>query len=219
MRQSRRILEEDDEDDAGLILQRCPRDYEKLLVSRGVPQADLIHGKDTFDVYRNLVKYEVDLPRMNTKVVTVGKQENALRKILANPIRANYVLGISSFPSDLLAKHLAIEITYRALQAWQKRHKPGRTMPTWHRVFGGFNDQLRDKPIDENPSLLILSNVNEASSAYKLEKVRDILEKYSHVPRIVVMSGADPISFFASKLYSPINAGILIGPANRIKEL
>lgn len=200
-----------------LILQHLPREREKLLVSRGVPQADFIHGKERFDVLDNIVKYEVELYGMPTKVLTVSKQIKGLATVCANPMR-NYVMGISSFPSDALAKHLAIHIFNQAMIAWQHRHKPGRTMPVWHRVFGGLNDTLRDKPIDENPSLLVISNVNEASSAYKLEKVRDIIEKYSHVPRIVVMSGSDPITFFSKKMYAPINVGLMLGPHNRIKE-
>ena len=136
-----------------------------------------------------------------------------------NPIRAQYAVCINSFPSDQIAKHLAIHIMDRAAQAWAKRHKPGRTLPIWHRVFGGLSDPLRDKDPGDIPSLLVISNVNDASSAYKLEKVRDLLEKYSHVPRIVVTSSRDPITFFATKLHYPINAGIHLGPANRVKEL
>ena len=216
---SRQVVDADEEEEDSFLLEKLPRDIEKLLTARGVPTADFIHGREQFDVLKNLVKYEVELNRMPTKVLTVAKQTSALLKIAANPIRANYVLGISSFPSDALAKQLAIQLFYLAVKAWQTKHRPGRVMPVWHRVFGGFNDVLRDKPIEENPSLLVISNVNEASSSYKLEKVRDILEKYSHVPRIVVMSGLDPITFFSTKLYGPINAGLLVGPANRVKEL
>jgi hypothetical protein len=65
---------------------------------------------------------------------------------------------------------------------------------------------------------LIISNINETSTPHKLEKVRDILEKYSECPRIVVMSGSDPLTFFGTKLFYQINAGILLGPPNRITE-
>jgi hypothetical protein len=202
-----------------LILKHLPREREKVLTARGVPQADFIHGKEQYDVVPNLVKYEVELARMPTRAVGTAKQLKALESICTNPLRSSYVLGISSFPSDALAKALAIHIFNQSMISWQRRHRPGRVLPIWHRVFGGFNDNLRDKPIEETPSLLVLSNINEASSSYKLEKVRDILEKYSHIPRIVVLSGADPLTFFANKLYCPINAGILIGPTNRVKEM
>lgn len=202
-----------------LILKHMTPLKEKSLIARGVPQADFIHGKEQFDVVPNLVKYETELARMPSRTVGTAKQLKALSSVCENPLRSSYVLGISSFPTDALAKYLAIHIFDLAMQSWVRRHKPGRVMPLWHRVFGGFNDPLRDKPIEETPSLLVLSNINEASSSYKIEKVRDILEKYSHIPRIVVMSGMDPLTFFATKLYYPINAGILVGPANRVKEM
>ena len=201
-----------------LILKVLPKDREKLLTSRGVSPADFIHGKERFDVIPNLVKYDVELPRMPGRAVGTAKQIRALESICTNPLRSSYVLGISSFPSDALAKYLAIHIFNEAQAAWVRRHKPGRSMPLWHRVFGGLGDPLRDKPVDETPSLLVISNINEASSAHKLEKVRDLLEKYSMVPRIVVLSGADPLTFFAQKLYYPINAGLMIGPPNRVDE-
>lgn len=202
-----------------LILRHLPKDREKLLVSRGVPQADLIHGASTFDVVPNLVKYETDIPGMQPKTVGTAKQLKALASLVENPIRSSYAIGINSFPSDLLAKHLAIHIFDLACKSWALKHKPGRTLPVWHRVFGGLNDQLRDKTSEEIPSLIVISNINDSSSAYKLEKVRDLLEKYSHVPRIVVMSAKDPITFFATKLHYPINAGFTLGPNNRIKML
>ena len=202
-----------------LILKHLPKDREKTLIGRGVPPADFIHGMASFDVLSNIVKYETDIPGVLSKVVSIPKQIRVIESLNENPIRAQYAIGINSFPSDQIAKHLAIHIMDRATQAWMKRHKPGRTMPVWHRVFGGLSDPLRDKDPGDIPSLLVISNVNDGSSAYKLEKVRDLLEKYSHVPRIVVTSSRDPITFFATKLHYPINAGIHLGPANRVKEL
>lgn len=202
-----------------LMLKPFSEERKKLLYSRGVPRADMIHSREHFDVAENLVKYETDIPGMQSKVVSAARQFKALTSLMENPIRSSYCIGIASYPSDLLAKHLAVHVFNTAITAWQTRHKPGRSMPLWHRVFGGLNDNLRDKPIDDIPSLLVLSNINEASSGYKLEKVRDLLEKYSHVPRIVVLSGKDPITFFGTRLYWPINAGIMVGPTNRIKEL
>lgn len=202
-----------------LILRHLPREREKLLTGRGVPAADLIHGQTTFDVVPNLVKYETEIPGVHARIISPAKQLKALASIVENPIRASYTACFNSFPSDMLAKHLAVHVFNLACLAWQRRHKPGRTLPVWHRVFGGLTDGMRDRQSDEIPSLLVLSNINDASSAYKLEKVRDLLEKYSHVPRIVVTSSRDPLSFFATKLHYPVNAGIHIGPANRIKEI
>jgi hypothetical protein len=92
-------------------------------------------------------------------------------------------------------------------------------MPLWYRVYGCLSDSLRDRPIQEMPCMLILSNVNEGSSNFKLEKVRDLLEKYSEIPRIVVTGGEPPCDLFANKLYYPMRAGFYIGPSNAIREV
>lgn len=202
-----------------LLLKHLSKDREKIVISRGVPYADLMHGALSFEVVQNLVKYETDIPGVHSKIVSIAKQTRALESIIENPIRARYAVCFNSFPSDLLAKYLAVHVFNLAITSWQKRHKPGRSMPIWHRVYGGFVDTLRDKSSDEVPSLLVITNVNDSSSPIKLEKVRDLLEKYSNIPRIVVTSSKDPISFFATKLHYPVNAGIHIGPANRVKEI
>lgn len=202
-----------------LILKHVPKEREKALMNRGLSYGDLLHGHATFDVLAALTKYETDIPGLHSKIVSVQKQLKALESVIENPIRARYTICINSFPSDLYAKYLAVHIFQKAMEAWARRHKPGRSLPLWHKVYGGFNDALRDKHTDELPSLLVISNVNDGSSAYKLEKVRDLLEKFSDVPRIVVTSSRDPITFFATKLHYPVNAGIHLGPNNRIKEM
>lgn len=202
-----------------MILKRQSKEMEKILLSRGVSAADLLHGRDEFDVASGLVKYETEIPRVMPKIISSAKQFRAIEKIMAHPMtQAPYVLGISSFPSDMRAKHLAIAVMANAISQWQKKHRPGYAMPLWHKVYGGYQDTLRDRHSDEKPSLLIISNVVDGAGNVKIEKTRDLLEMYSHIPRIVVMGGQDPLTFFGTKLYYPINAGLYLGPKNKIEE-
>jgi hypothetical protein len=136
-----------------LILKVLPKDREKLLTSRGVSPADFIHGKERFDVIPNLVKYDVELPRMPGRAVGTAKQIRALESICTNPLRSSYVLGISSFPSDALAKYLAIHIFNAAQAAWVRRHKPGRSI----------NENLRGTIVPNPSHFLKLLPVNGAN--------------------------------------------------------
>jgi len=52
--------------------------------------------------------------------------------------------------------------------------------------------------------MLVITNVGVDSSQVKLEKLRDILEKYDSIPRIVVVNGVDPVSFFAERVRLPL---------------
>lgn len=194
------------------------RDEIRLLQSRGVSGGDIFHERHKIDFLDHVMKYETNLPGTLPKTIAVVRQVRAIEKIFKHPLSSNYTVGIASYPTDVRAKQLAVQIMVHAIEAWKKSHKPGKSLPMWHRVMGGLGDSLRDKKVQEdNPSLLIISNVNEASSNYKLEKVRDLLEMFD-CPKIVVMGSTDPVTFFGTKWYYQINAGILIGPTDRIKE-
>lgn len=189
------------------------------MISRGVPGQDLIPNKFRDDVIDSLVKMEPNIPRVLPKPIPTGRQYKALVRILEHPLRSAYNIGIGSFPSDARAKFLAQWIMNAAIDAHLANRRPGRHLPLWHRVYGGLSDPLRDKPIQDMPCMLILSNVNDSSSNYKLEKVRDLLEKFSDIPRIVVTGGEPPCDLFANKLYLPLKAAFYLGPSNRIKEI
>jgi hypothetical protein len=205
------------------MIEGFSRDREKQLISRGVPGYDLIpRSTRGVEVQDFLVKIEQDLgyAQLPTKVISTTKQYRALQSVMENPLHGSYVLGISSFPSDARAKHVAQILMSRGIDAWMKHHKPGRGLPLWHRVYGSFGDSLRDaKTAPEMPSMLIISNINDASTPQKLEKVRDLLERYADIPRIVVSGGAPPCNLFASKLFSPMRIGIYLGPSNMVKEM
>jgi hypothetical protein len=100
------------------------------------------------------------------------------------------------------------------------RHKyvHNRAMPFWHTLTGNWADEFRDKKIEGRPSLLFLANVHVQSSSTKLEKLRDILEMYSGVPRIVVLAGEDPVTFFNTKMFYGLNHAILLCKPNVVKD-
>ena len=187
-------------------------------MSRGVPGQDMPTKRIHIDVAAALTKIEPDIPRSPTRNISVTKQYKVLSSILDHPLRSSYTIGISSFPSDLRAKYLAVMIMSAALDAYKTSHKPGRGMPLWHRVYGGLQDTLRDRPIAEMPCMLIITNVGPDSTSMKMEKVRDLLEKFSDIPRIVVTGRDPPCNLFANRLQFPMKAGFYLGPPNLIQE-
>lgn len=206
-------------DDDELYIRGFSKERSKLMLSRGVPGQDMVPKKTKIELSEALVKMEPNVPRTLPKPISTGKQFKALQAILDNPLRSAYTIGIGSFPSDLRAKYLALTIMNAAIDAHLANRRPGRSLPLWYRVYGGLSDSLRDRPIQEMPCMLILSNVNEGSSNFKLEKVRDLLEKYSEIPRIVVTGGEPPCDLFANKLYYPLKTAIYVGPSNAIREI
>lgn len=201
-----------------ILIQGLDAKKARLLMSRGVPGQDLPTKRTRIDVAEALVKIEPDIPNSPVRNISVAKQYKVLASILDHPLRSSYTIGISSYPSDLRAKYLAILIMSAAFDAYRHSHKPGRGLPLWHRVYGGLSDPLRDKPISEMPCMLIISNVGPESTIVKLEKVRDLLEKFSDIPRIVVTGKDPPCNLFANRLQFPMKAGFYLGPPNQIRE-
>ena len=95
--------------------------------------------------------------------------------------------GLASNPTDGKAKLLA---------AWMMQHhyRSGGTVSKWYDVTGGFDCPLLEEKA--NISLLVLNNVAPDSSQTKKEKLRDLLEVYADIPKIVVVNGCDPFTFF-----------------------
>jgi len=208
--------------DKPIFISGLSKEMEKVLLSRGVPGQDLIPRKTKIEVSEALVKIEQDFPykQMPQKIISAVKQYRVLQSVMENPIRSSYVLGISSFPSDARAKYLAQTIMAAGCAMWAKHRRPGRGLPLWHRVYGSFGDPLRDSKVSgEMPSMLIISNVCMDSSAVKIEKVRDLLEKYSEIPRIVITGGTPSHNLFASKLFYPMRQGFYIGPSNMVQDI
>lgn len=111
---------------------------------------------------------------------------------------------IVSAPNDGQAKLLAAYMMQHAV----RKNPTSTALPMWHDLTGGFTNTLfndRNRPA-QNVSLLILNNVGSASTQPKLEKLRDILEVYASIPRVVVATGCDPFMFFTKFLYLPLHS-------------
>lgn len=199
-----------------------PDDRKKLLIARGVPGQDLMtDGVPVFDAVDYLVRMEPDVPGVTNKTISAKKQMDKLRTILRNPLRRQpYTIAIGSYPSDARAKYLAHTLFNAAITQYQKdRLRFGaRGLPMWHRVWGNYKDALRDAPGKETPSMLFIANIHDESTSLKIEKVRDLLEMYSDIPRVVITGGSAPIDLFQYRLSYPLTAGFYVGPPNLIKE-
>lgn len=205
---------------APVIIKHLGKERHKLLASLGVPGQDTIPVSTRIDVSDFLISMEPDLPSVQNKPISTKKQLESLRKLLRNPLKFTGTIGISSYPSDSRAKYLAQVIMSAAIDEYKanRRHYGTKSMPKWHRVYGGLKDSLRDLGKPEDVSMLIISNIHDESSSIKIEKIRDLLEMYSSVPKIVVKGGAQVIDLFAYRLSYPMMCGFYLGPDNIIHE-
>jgi hypothetical protein len=121
------------------------------------------------------------------------------------------VFGISSSPNDGQAKLMAAYMMQEHMKT-----SPG-ARPRWHDVTGGFTSEFLEKePI--NCTMLVLNNVGPDNVPIKREKLRDILERYSDIPVVVVVNGCDPFTYFTRDLRKALS-GILYLTASIARKI
>jgi hypothetical protein len=168
--------------------------FHNLLRNRGVNHAAFRQVPYKFQP----TSYVAAIEGLKPKSFSRPKQIEMFQSMLDDPFRpVNY--AVNSAPDDGKAKLLAAYIMQNALQ----HHSSFTALPLWVDLTSGFDNPLIKHK--QNPSMLIINNVGMDSTPVKLEKLRDILEVYSDIPRITVVTGTDPYTFFMRKLYLPIH--------------
>jgi hypothetical protein len=171
------------------------------LTIRGLPRDTL--AQRPFNLSDYTVTIDSQTEGFKKRRVLKQTQIATYSQILEAPFSAPYIYVISSDPNDARAKQCAAHLMQMAtrlqLSGVTSKQTVGRQTPLWHQVNGSYKDRLRDGA-DDQPSMLILSGITNDCTPVKLEKVRDLLEQFNHVPRIVVITGEDPISWANTRL-------------------
>lgn len=187
----------------------------KQMTMRGMNKQ--VFSVHPFTLEETLCSFNSEVQGLKAKRVSKHKQQEMMEKILDDPFYAPYLCCISGKPNDMRAKLLAAHIMMRAVQqhhdkelpAKQRKRLRGRGLPLWHTLVGGFdNPVINTKATGEidHPSMLIISNITQDSTLSKIEKLRDILEVHCNIPRIVVLAGSDPLTFFNSRMHMSLSA-------------
>lgn len=150
-------------------------------------------------------------PRLQATVVDSEVQIKSLSRFHENTLTPG-VYGVGGEPTDsqalTFAAYLAAVFIQRKAELASMGNAAAREAGEvhWETLQGGFRNPLiyEDGSINPNIGLLILSNVTADSTPHRLEKLRDILLAYSAIPRIVVVAGSDPLTFFAAKLHHTV---------------
>lgn len=187
----------------------------KMMQTLGVDPQLLYGKKDEYNIEEASQDFKPLSPYFKGKVHSKTKQLQHLAKMITNPFNIDpRITVISSFPNDQRAKMAALNVFNSAME------DSGHTVckPRWVTLYGDRFDyeQLKSK----RPSLLVISNVTMESTSYKIERLRDILEMFPKIPRIVVTGGGiDPLELFTKRVHLPVQAGISIGPTHVVSNI
>lgn len=142
--------------------------------------------------------------KLNDRIVEPRIQNISFESFIQDPKRP-IIYGISGNPDDSKAKLFAAYLVKIHLT---ELHQSANVI--WHTIYGGYENTLlkeyKDSDSRVEPTLLILSNLTVNSTSTKLEKTRDIIERFPNIPRLIVCAGEDPMSFLFTKLQVPVNA-------------
>ena len=187
-------------DSKGRYIVRIPK--QSWFLERGIGTVPSYVWRNPKFLFRP-VDYMLESQRLQPKIISADVQLKSLESFIDNPI-APAIYGVGAEPTDSQALYFASYLAYLYTAIKPSLHNGDEFGPLhWEYLTGGFRNRLiyDDGSINENIGLLIISNVIGESSNTKLEKLRDLLVAYSHIPRIVVTGGEDPLTFFSTKLH------------------
>jgi hypothetical protein len=169
-----------------------------LMVNRGAPKHLLKMSFNLTDRELSAAKNE------KSRAVMPSMQLMHLRKTLKNPTHGSYWMAIGSDIQDNVASACALAIMQSAtLKNISEPHSGAR--PFYWNLYGGRWDRLRDDAQFRDNlgriGLLVLTNLTADSTPEKIEKAVDLLQMYSNIPRVLLVSGADPLDFAVNRLY------------------
>ena len=155
---------------------------------------------DSFAFRRTRLRFDpsafvIEHERMEHKIIEASKQMESLERFVTNP-KAPMTYVVAGSPDDEVAKYFAgylVDVHRQRLGI--------NSDPHWEVVFNGYDNPLLKS--GRTPSLIVLSNLSVKSNYLKYDKARDIVERWPSIPKIIVVTGEDPISFSAQRLHIP----------------
>lgn len=99
--------------------------------------------------------------------------------------------AVGSEPTPEKANYFAAFL----LHTYLSRHP--NTLARWHPLWDRHDMVKTQSPC----SFLVISDIYAKMTPYRLERLRDLVSAYSHVPRVLVITGADPVTFCRSELH------------------
>lgn len=131
-------------------------------------------------------------PLFKELLISESSQLNSLNQFLDDP-QSNCIFSVTGSFSDLEARYFAAFLVDQYLA------KTVNTHVEWVHLKNKADvaSMIATAP---NCSLLVITGVYPAMMPSRIEAARDLLDTYSDIPRIIVGSGEDPITFCVSKL-------------------
>lgn len=155
--------------------------------------------------------FMLESPKLDGRIIAASAQQDSLNQFEEDP-RQPMVYVVTGNPDDVRALYFAAY-----LAQIHKRYVQNATI-VWEPVYASWdNPGLKYSGLRE-PSMIVLTNLAENSTNFKLERAKDMMARWPSIPRVIVAAGEDPISFGSTKLHVPCN-GIAYFGSSMVKSV
>lgn len=139
-------------------------------------------------------------------------------KLKNDDFQSNWLYCISGETDPDVARCCACMLMDRYITLKHKAEKKHddryKRNPYWHRVTGTLQDHLRDNKEYRDrvgyPGFLVLDCYYTDGSSITLNKIRDLVDGYGGIPRVIIGAGSDPVDICRNYLYVKPNAVLYI---------
>lgn len=162
---------------------------ETFFDERGIRVPRMVNRQAPFKFRPNT--FTVGGKKMNEKVYNPSAQIQSLTGYLKNPL-SPIVYGVGSQSNPSMALYFAAYLVQKFCEITHSSNYVQWVRPS---------DILNESTVRNSPSLLVISGLTPNTPSYRLDKVFQLLDEWDNIPRIVVVTGEDPITYFATRLH------------------
>lgn len=173
----------------------------EVLRQLGTDPRTLYHEKDAFELEGSFFEFQPTVSGVQRATISCESQEKNALKLMENPLGANYCAMVCSYPTDVRAKVFGAELLKRCWEAGRSHADLDirKRRPLWYTLYNNYLDY--DALKKRNPTALFISNITDDTTPQKMERLRDLLEMFSGIPRVVMVGSAvDPVTLAAQRL-------------------
>lgn len=142
--------------------------------------------------------FAVENPKLEGKIIEKSAQVHGYRQFLANPTMPVTYISAGN-PDDVKARYFAAHLVEAHVRHLQALGRSPRVV--WEQLYGGFDNPAMTTAADA--TMLVIDNLSAIPNRVKYDKVRDLIARYPSIPKVLVVSGEDPVSFAAARIFKP----------------
>lgn len=169
------------------------RHPETFFDERGIRVPRLVFRQEPFRFKPST--FTVGGRKMVEKTYNPSTQLVSLSGYLKSPL-SPIVYGVSSQSNPSIALYFAAFLVQRFCELTHASNYVQWIRPS---------DFIDNGTVRNSPSLIVISGLTPNTPTYRLDKVFQLLDEWDNVPRIVVMTGEDPITYFATRLFYKVD--------------